>query len=185
MNSEEKLLWQQAIDFHGHSCPGLAIGFRMVLEAKALLGIEKHSADEEIVCVTENNACGVDAVQALLSCTFGKGNLIYRARGKMAMSFYCRNSGKSCRFILNPLPEHTKEISKADKMNYILSEPFSALFTQSQPHFVLPEKASLYQSQCCSRCGELTAEPMLHYKEGKPICIECDNTPVSMLFNTL
>jgi formylmethanofuran dehydrogenase subunit E len=50
----------------------------------------KFSSDEEIVCVTENDARGVDAVQLITGCTFGKGNLLYKGTGKMAFSFYNR-----------------------------------------------------------------------------------------------
>ena len=65
--------------------PGLAIGFKAVEGAIAELGLSDDdlpAVDEEIVCVTENDACGVDAVQYLLGCTFGKSNLITRVRGK-------------------------------------------------------------------------------------------------------
>lgn len=84
MNSD---LWDKAAAFHGHECPGLAIGFK-ACEAyyKEMGGM--MSVDEEIVCITENDACGVDAVQALLSCTLGKGNLIYRDTGKQAFAFF-------------------------------------------------------------------------------------------------
>ena len=61
------------------------------------------AADEELVCVTENDACGVDAVQVITGCTMGKGNLLYRGTGKMAFSFYCRNSGASVRLCLKAL----------------------------------------------------------------------------------
>ena len=94
MNKE---LWDKCVAFHGHSCPGLAIGFRAATLALELLGLEEGAKDEELVCVTENDACGVDAVQVVTGCTMGKGNLIYRGTGKMAFSFYCRRSGcNSC-----------------------------------------------------------------------------------------
>ena len=89
-------LWNKAVAFHGHECPGLAIGFKACEAARSRLGLGA-SPDEEIVCVTENDACGVDAVQALLSCTFGKGNLIYRGTGKQAFSFFERSSGRKPR----------------------------------------------------------------------------------------
>ena len=47
----------------------------------------EFSTDEEIVCVTENDACGVDAIQFITGCTFGKGNLLYRDRGKAGLQF--------------------------------------------------------------------------------------------------
>ena len=62
MNKE---LWDKCVAFHGHSCPGLAIGFRAATLALELLGLEEGAKDEELVCVTENDACGVDAVQVV------------------------------------------------------------------------------------------------------------------------
>jgi len=44
-----------------------------------------------------NDACGVDAVQVIFGCTFGKGNLIYRPRGKQAFSFFNRQNGQKLR----------------------------------------------------------------------------------------
>jgi formylmethanofuran dehydrogenase subunit E len=64
-------IWKKAVSFHGHECPGLAIGVRACDAAFEFLKIGA-SEDEQIVCVTENDACGVDAVQALLSCTIGR-----------------------------------------------------------------------------------------------------------------
>ena len=84
-------LFEKSAEFHGHRCPGLAIGVRAAVEAQNLLGIG-HSADEEIVCITENDACGVDGIQVLLGCSAGKGNLIFRIRGKQAYSFFNRTS---------------------------------------------------------------------------------------------
>ena len=62
------------------------LGLKPVKAAQEKMGIT-FSSDEEVVCVTENDACGIDAVQVLTGCTMGKGNLIYRGTGKMAFSF--------------------------------------------------------------------------------------------------
>ena len=66
----------KAIAFHGHWCPGLARGIRAAVWAAEHFGT---AADEEIVTVTETDMCGVDAIQALLGCTFGKENCYYLA----------------------------------------------------------------------------------------------------------
>jgi len=58
MNSE---LWQKCIEFHGHICPGLAIGFRACEAAIEKLDLT-FSKDEEVMCITETDACGVDAI---------------------------------------------------------------------------------------------------------------------------
>ena len=60
----DQQLWQKCVEFHGHECPGLAIGFKACEAAKKKLGIG-FSKDEEIVCITESDAC-VDAVQVSL-----------------------------------------------------------------------------------------------------------------------
>ena len=79
--------YQEAVQFHGHSCPGLAMGFRMTKAALDHFSSER-SVDEEMVAIVENDACGTDAVQFLSGCTFGKGNLIFKDYGKMVYTFY-------------------------------------------------------------------------------------------------
>ena len=64
----------------------LVIGVRACEAAAERLGVS-YSKDEEVVCITENNACGVDAVQFITGCTFGKGNLIFKDKGKQAFTF--------------------------------------------------------------------------------------------------
>ena len=61
---------KQAVEFHGHLCPGLAIGYRV---AKYIREHYPRSEDEELVCIAENRSCSVDAVQEILGCTAGKG----------------------------------------------------------------------------------------------------------------
>ena len=98
-------LWKDCGAFHGHTCPGLATGYRMTEIAMDFLGIPLEKAkDEELVCIAENEACGVDAVQVLLSCTPGKGNMIFRKKGKMAFTFFDRRTGKGVRVVAKPIP---------------------------------------------------------------------------------
>ena len=67
------MIYQEIVKFHGHECPGLAIGFRMA--STGLKAIESLRAeDEELVSIVENDACGVDALQCVTGCTFGKVN---------------------------------------------------------------------------------------------------------------
>ena len=98
MQKELESLWQKCVAFHGHGCGGLAVGFRAVLYAWELFGCDSPSEDEKIVCIAETDACGVDAIQALLSCTVGKGNLIFNLQGKNAFSFYRRPESPSALF---------------------------------------------------------------------------------------
>lgn len=173
MNKLDDALWAACGKFHGHQCPGLAIGFKAVEGAVGELGldIENPSIDEELVCVTENDACGVDAVQRLLGCTYGKGNLIPRLRGKMAFSFFDRLTGRGVRLCLKPGAEDDR--TRDEAMRYLLETPYTELFVISKPPYSLPEQARIFNSQCCTKCGEETAEYALRFQNRKPVCLDC------------
>ena len=96
--------WEKCVAFHGPACGGLTIGYKAACYAAELLELS-FSGDEQVVCIAENDACGVDAIQALLGCSIGKGNLLFHMRGKQAFSFYNRATGKSVRLVLRPRPE--------------------------------------------------------------------------------
>lgn len=162
--------WQRCVAFHGHACPGLAIGFRACEAAKEAINLH-FSEDEELVCITENDACGVDAVQVLTGCTFGKGNLIYRDVGKMAFTFFDRNTGKGVRVIFKKgLPEG---MDRAQWQKYILSAPISELFSISEPNCELPPKARIMKSVECACCNERTIEHKMRLHDGKLYCYDC------------
>ena len=79
-------LWEKCVEFHGHACGGLALGYRAARYAAQLLDVTP-AEDEELVCIAENDACGVDAIQVVLHCSVGKGNLLFHLTGKRACSF--------------------------------------------------------------------------------------------------
>ena len=89
----DPVLVKQATDFHGHWCPGLAIGIRAAEWALKEMG---KAPDEEIVAVVETDMCGVDAIQSLTGCTFGKGNLIHKDYGKSAFTFLPAAGRQGC-----------------------------------------------------------------------------------------
>ena len=99
MSIDETTL-QRVVEFHGHMCPGLAMGVQAA--TIALREVGPHSKDEEVVAVVETDMCAVDAVQFLTGCTFGKGNLIHRDWGKNAYTFYRRSDGKALRIAGRP-----------------------------------------------------------------------------------
>lgn len=164
--------WDKCAEFHGHKCPGLAIGFAAVNGAIAELGLKNYPAlDEEIVCVTENDACCVDAIQVLLGCTYGKSNLIPHIRGKMAFSFYVRATGASVRLVLkNGLGDG---LSRDEYMNLLISTPYEQLFDVKEATYELPEPARLFPSVECAICGEATAEFGLRVQDLKMVCVDC------------
>lgn len=167
MNRE---LWDKAVAFHGHVCGGIAIGVRASIEAIKRLNIT-FSEDEELVCVTENDACGVDAVQAILGCTMGKGNLIYYGTGKMAYNFYNRKTGDSFRIIAKPKKEGGPK--GQEYIDYVLDGPLEEIFDIMPTRYELPEKARSLKNAVCSLCGESAPETKMRIRDGKPVCLEC------------
>src|SRR5512136_2056005 len=89
----------RCVQFHSHTCPGLAIGFQAAKILMKRLGVRK-APDEETVAVVETDACGADAIQVMTGCTFGKGNFIFKNYGKHAFSLMDR--GKGIRVCLLP-----------------------------------------------------------------------------------
>ena len=88
--------FEDAVTFHGHRCPGLALGYRAAGVGLEALGADP-AGDEEVVAVVENDACGVDGLQVRAGCTFGKGNLRFLDYGKHVYTFYDRRSGRGVR----------------------------------------------------------------------------------------
>jgi formylmethanofuran dehydrogenase subunit E len=170
---------EQTLAFHGHMCPGLAIGIRAA--ELALREIGPHSQDEEVVAVVETDMCGVDAIQFLTGCTFGKGNLIHLDYGKSAFTFYRRSDGKALRVVARPGgagppdPEWQKLREKWGKetltpeeqerfkllhearCRQILGTPIEQLFERAEPQMKLPRPARIMDSVPCEECGEFTA----------------------------
>ena len=67
---ENRELWKKCAAFHGHECGGLTIGYKAALYAIRLLDLA-FSEDEQVVCIAENDACGIDAIQVILRCSAG------------------------------------------------------------------------------------------------------------------
>jgi formylmethanofuran dehydrogenase subunit E len=193
--SEEMV--QKTVAFHGHMCPGLAIGIRAA--AVALRDIGPHAHDEEVVAVVETDMCGVDAIQSLTGCTFGKGNLIHLDYGKNAFTFYRRSDGKGIRLVTRPdafgepdpewealrerlgdeglAPEERERFWElhATRSQQILDIPLDELFELQEPQRDLPHRARVMDSVACEVCSEQVMETRTRRFEGKTLCIPCFN----------
>lgn len=162
-------IWEKAVDFHGHTCGGLALGVRAAMEVQERFGI-KRSEDEEVVCVTENDACGVDGIQSVLGCTLGKGNLIYHGTGKFAFNFFNRKTGESFRLMAKDKKEG---LYGQEYIEYVLTAPIEDVFYIGKPKMDAPSTAKSLLSVKCSVCGEAAAEQKMRLMDGKPVCIDC------------
>ena len=161
--------WQDCVAFHGHECGGLTIGYKASLYAIELLELE-FSADEQVVCIAENDACGIDGIQVMLGCSIGKGNLLFRMRGKQAFSFYNRKNGRSVRLVLKPKPEG---ITREETFGYYQACRPEEMFDVKETTIQLPEKARMFDSYICDCCGEVTGANWIRLSGGKKLCLDC------------
>ncbi len=192
---------EEVVRFHGHMCPGLAMGIRAA--EVALREVGPHSSDEEVVTLTETDMCGVDAIQYLTGCTFGKGNLIHLDYGKNAYTFIRRSDGKAVRVSTRPgafdrSPEHNELSTKVrndsateeerarykelrtNRTEAILQAPVEELYSVEELESTkVPPMARIHDSVACAGCGELTMQTRVRRLEGKRLCPACFEAALS------
>ena len=185
---------EKTVAFHGHWCPGLALGLRA---AELALNEVGHAGDEDIVAVVETDMCAVDAIQFLTGCTFGKGNLMYLDHGKTAFSFYRRKDGKAVRILARPEaygdlrkemePLHKKMLAgdlskeeqqrlqeiRAEICDAIMRAPLEEIFLLKPVTRPAPKKARILKSLTCAACGEAVMETRTRRFDEKTLCIPC------------
>jgi len=183
------------IDFHGHLCPGLVYGYLVAMESLRLLD-ESRSDDEELVAISENDACSVDALQVLLGTTAGKGNLTIHNIGKNVYTVYSRQVGKGFRFSRRNMYVYTgetpeifealetkvadgtataaeKKQQKIMKTMDLLSKPPGEVFDVTDAAIPEPAFAELAPSVACARCGELTMQTKMIQMDDALLCQPC------------
>lgn len=191
----QAVTFDDCIRFHGHSCPGIASGYRAAVAAMEALGVTRPE-DEDLVAICETDACGVDAVQVIAGTTAGKGNLIIHDYGKHAFTFYNRKDGKAVRITFN-----RGEDASMNEMNALRSKVFSGTATKQEEdrfHDLMhketvkvlhapaekimkiekiemesPKKARIFKSVTCACCGESVADAKTRIVDGKRVCIPC------------
>ena len=183
------------VQFHGHTCPGLAIGFQAAMILMKRLNVRK-APDEELLAIVETDACGADAIQVMTGCTFGKGNFIFKNYGKHAFSLMDRKRAKAMRGCLRPNAfESDREylsLSKKvqsdeasaketerfrqlqqDRVQTVLEADPGSLFKIEEISADLPAKARIMESGICDICGEPTKLDLLRKINSKKVCIPC------------
>jgi len=193
----EIIPFSEVTKFHGHSCPGTAIGYRAA--GIAICELSSRAEDEELVAIVENDSCSVDAIQVVTGCTMGKGNLIFKDYGKQVYTFGNRKTGKAMRISLkNNIDEIDHEFSKAREKAFspsatqtekdefqkakdaftekILSDiPAQDLFKVESVEMEFPEEARIFKSIYCAKCGEPVAEHRARVENGEIVCLPCFN----------
>jgi formylmethanofuran dehydrogenase subunit E len=189
--------YTEAVAFHGHTCPGLALGYRAAEYALEHLRAGR-SEDEDLVAIVENDACGVDAIQVVAGCSVGKGNLILQDFGKPAYTFIDRKSNRAIRLVQRAEPViqridprasalrekvmggtatpaeqaefHERQAAVIDR---ILTIPIDELFITREVRPEIPVRAKIFTSVKCATCGEMVAEHRARVRNGKFVCMPC------------
>jgi len=185
----------KCVEFHGHMCPGLAIGFQAARTLMERLGV-RRAPDEELLAIVETDACGADAIQVITGCTFGKGNFIFKNYGKHAFSLADRKRGKAIRVSFRPdavkmdpvslslservqkdeaSPEELAQFRRLQKerTQNILEADAESIFKIEDISPNIPPKAMIMESESCDFCGEPTKKDLLRKVDGKKACIPC------------
>lgn len=192
-------MMSKAARFHGHICPGLAIG---VSASMIFLGSRERSSDEEIVAIVENDACGVDGIQSLLGCTFGKGNLKFLDHGKSVYTFFDRKTGKGKRYSFRGIPQREDDpvaMELFSKIKEDIASPWerkqfrrmwvrraAAVLMEGEGLFDIkdtvegiPDKANIYGSFICPDCGEKVGDHRAVIVDGENYCTPCSRRRTS------
>jgi formylmethanofuran dehydrogenase subunit E len=188
--------FEHCVAFHGHLCPGLVYGYLVAKEAMRLLDVDR-SRDEEVVVISENDTCAVDALQLLLGTTVGKGNLIFKDYGKNVFTILNRSSKGAFRFSRKTSyrydGEHQEEFAQLEaayaaghataeerarqkllKSLDLLAKPFNQVFDTQSIEVAEPPYAPLASSEACSQCGEMTmSTKMVDAPDGVRLCVPC------------
>jgi len=194
MMEGSQMNFDDAVKFHGHACPGLAIGYRVA--NLALKEFELRARDEELVAIVENNSCAVDAIQLICGCTFGKGNLVFKDYGKQVYTFIRRPNPEAIRIAVkwepppdDPETEATWKLyaerdrslevtaavqdRKTRRMQAVLETDDTELFEVKKISVEIPGVARIYKSISCASCGEKVMETRTRAVGGKVLCIPC------------
>jgi formylmethanofuran dehydrogenase subunit E len=189
--------FDEVTKFHGHVCPGSALGYRAAEAGMKELS-QKRAPDEEIVTIVENDSCAVDAIQVVTGCTMGKGNLIFQDHGKQVYTFLNRRDDVGVRVALknsfdvgnlepklNPLrkkvSQGTASIQEKEELQTLMSKvsrkilemPLDEIFQVQRVEVELPAQAKIYPSVECADCKDMVSEHRSRVKDGKIVCISC------------
>ena len=169
----DKDLIDKTIKFHGHTCPGLAIGIRV-----SELAIQRFNLQDDgsklansMLCVVETDMCAIDAIQFLTDCTFGKGNLVHRDFGKAGFTFFDREENKGFRAVF--IKQNKSGDDKIARTKEIMDADLGSLFKIEDITTPPVKPARILKSIECESCKEMTMESRIRRFDGQYLCIPC------------
>ena len=194
MLDEQQL--QQAVEFHGHMCPGLAMGLQIGQIAVKEVG--RNTRENPVLAVVETNLCPVDGVQFTTGCTFGMGAILFREYGKMAFTFFPLQENRGVRITPKAAfegdagyvehrelmarvraggatPEEQRrfrELHEAQSHRILAADPYE-LFSVEPVAGPAPGYVHGHADERCGDCGEGVAEDCTRRHAGRTLCIPC------------
>ncbi len=165
---------QRAIIFHGHFCPGLAIGYRAAMLALEYLA-EARRPQDGLLAIVENNSCAVDAIQCLTGCTLGNGNFIFQNLERHAFTLALVPGGTAVRLCLRSEARgRNHQQDKEAWACWLLTAPAEQVFDVSMTQVELPPDDDHNSLAVCERCGQLFLQSHCHQQDADhPHCPAC------------
>ena len=194
---------ERAKEFHGHICPFVVLGLRASEIALGRLGLskagEKETVGEEVLAIVECNNCFTDGVQVATGCTIGNNSLIYLDTGKNAVTIVRRGDWRGVRVYVDSEKLRGKYFKKeaiglfekvvtkregteedSEKLNRLWTEIGLEMMNLPEGEFKIEElkvkeieRAPIFESIKCEKCGELAMKTRIEYVEGKAVCLGC------------
>ncbi len=191
----ESGLLDEVVRFHGHMCPGLALGIRAAEVARNEVGV--NSPENPVVAIVETDLCPADAIQYLMGCTFGRGNLVHLDHGKNAFTFVRLRDNHVIRVVARPDafgppdPEFSTLFEKVRsgqasaeeratfeelqrrRAQAILTASLDRLFRVEPAEAQVPRRPRTVRWVVCASCGEATLESHTEERDGRRCCRRC------------
>lgn len=160
------LPFSEVVRFHGHLCPGVTLGYCAAKIAIRELRTDRD-VDEQLVAIVENDACGIDAIQAVTGCTMGKGNLIFRNYGKHVYTFINRATNDAVRISLKNREKDEDSVLKAlrARVREGTTSPEETLAMRS-------EETLAMRSRMQEQVDKMLTEPPEKYFDIKHVAVE-------------
>lgn len=199
----EEALVEKAKEFHGHICPFVVLGLRASEIAMQKLGLAKageaETVGEEILAIVECNNCFADGVQVATGCTLGNNSLIYMDVGKNAVTLVKRGEWKGIRVYIDPeklesryfkkeatelfekvvvkRQRTSKDYERLQKMwaeiGWSMMNVPEDMFKIEEVEVAEIERAPIFESVKCEKCGELAMKTRARIIDGKAVCLGC------------
>jgi formylmethanofuran dehydrogenase subunit E len=189
---------KQTVDFHGHLCPDLVIGYRASQYALDRLTLELLSG-ASLRVIVENTTSAVDAVQQLTGCTLGNERLRIHDYGKHVYTFL-HSQYEALRVALRPeaapndpelLALETRILSGRatmmetaryqvlldERIDHLLNAPAETLFDTQTIAASWPEKPLSSELVVCDGCHEPVLRTHLAPDNDRLLCRVCSGQP--------